>query len=133
MGVWLRNIGDKTAHWQGKERDNSFMGNCFACHSLSSPLTDGFKHGKVFLDQFTPQLLQAPLYYTDGQINDEVCVHGSFLQSKMYRAGVNCIDCHDSHSMKLKIEGNGLCLQCHSSETFNVKSHYGHSESSAGA
>ena len=42
-GQWLRSLGDKTAHWQGKKRDNTFMDGCFSCHSLRSPLTDGFK------------------------------------------------------------------------------------------
>ena len=35
--------------------------------------------------------------------------------------------------MKLKIEGNGLCLQCHGAEVYNEKSHHQHEESSAGA
>ncbi len=75
----------------------------------------------------------APNYYADGQIKEEVYVYGSFLQSKMYTAGVNCLDCHDKHSMKLKIEGNGLCLQCHSNEIYNTKDHHQHDENSSGA
>jgi len=109
------------------------MDNCFACHSLRSPLTDGFKANKPFLEQFTPQLPAAPNYHADGQIKEEVYVYGSFLQSKMYGAGVNCLDCHDKHTMKIKIEGNGLCLQCHSGETYNVKAHHQHQENSQGA
>jgi hypothetical protein len=132
-GQWLRSIGDKTAHWQGEKRDNSFMNNCFACHALRAPLTDGIKTNQPFLDQFMPQLPSTPTYYADGQIKEEVYVYGSFLQSKMYGKGVNCIDCHDKHTMKLKIEGNGLCLQCHDAEVYNEKSHHQHEESSTGA
>ena len=132
-GQWLRGLGDKTAHWQGVERDNSFMDNCFSCHALRSPLTDGIKLNTPFLDQFTPQLPSAPNYFADGQIKEEVYVYGSFLQSKMYGKGVNCLDCHDKHTMKLKIEGNGLCLQCHGGEVYNVKSHHQHEEFSTGA
>ena len=132
-GQWLRAVGDKTATWQGVKRDNSFMDNCFACHALRAPLTDGFKPNTPFLQQFMPQLPTAPNYHADGQIKEEVYVYGSFLQSKMYGKGVNCIDCHDKHTMKLKIEGNGLCLQCHGGEVYNVKSHHQHQESSAGA
>jgi len=131
--VWLRSVGDKTAHWQGKKRDNSFMDNCFSCHALRAPLTDGIKANTPFLDQFMPQLPSSPNYYSDGQIKEEVYVYGSFLQSKMYAKGVNCLDCHDKHTMKLKIEGNGLCLQCHGGEVYNVKSHHQHQESSTGA
>jgi len=132
-GQWLRNLGDKTAHWQGKKRDNAFMDNCFACHSLRSPLTDGFKANQPFLDQFTPDPPSAPNYHADGQIKEEVYVYGSFLQSKMFAKGVNCLDCHDKHTMKIKIEGNGLCLQCHRGENYNVKSHHQHQEKSSGA
>ena len=132
-GQWLRSLGDKTAHWQGKKRDNTFMDGCFSCHSLRSPLTDGFKPNTPFLDQFTPQLLAPPNYHADGQIKEEVYVYGSFLQSKMYKAGVNCLDCHDKHTMKLTIEGNGLCLQCHGAEVYNVKEHHQHDDNSSGA
>ncbi len=132
-GQWLRGVGDKTAHWQGEARDNDFMDNCFACHSLRAPLTDGIKANTAFLDQFMPNLLAAPLYHADGQIKEEDYVYGSFLQSKMFAAGVNCLDCHDQHTMKVKIEGNGLCLQCHGAEVYQVKSHHQHEESSTGA
>ena len=44
---------------------------------------------------------------------EEVYVYGSFLQSKMYREGVRCTDCHDAHSANLRSEGNSLCTRCH--------------------
>lgn len=132
-GLWLRKLGEKTAHWQGPKRDNSFMDNCHACHSLRSPLTDGITPKKAFLDQFSPQLIAAPNYHADGQIKEEVYVYGSFLQSKMFTAGVNCLDCHDKHTMKLNVEGNGLCAQCHSPQVFDNKSHHQHPVNSAGA
>ncbi len=132
-GKWLRSIGEKTAHWEGKKRDNRFMDGCFACHSLRTSLTDGITPKAAFLDQFTPQLLSSPNYHADGQIKEEVYVYGSFLQSKMFTAGVNCLDCHDKHTMKLKFEGNTTCLQCHGAETYNAKSHHQHEEMSEGA
>jgi len=132
-GLWLRSIGEKTAHWQGEPRNNAFMDGCFACHALRAPLTDGLEANKAFLDQFTPQLPAAPNYHADGQIKEEVYVYGSFLQSKMFAKGVNCLDCHDKHTMKLKVEGNGLCLQCHGAEVFNVKEHHQHEDNSTGA
>ncbi|MCL1037214.1 tetratricopeptide repeat protein [Shewanella submarina] len=131
-GIWRRLPGQKIASWQGEKRDNSFMDSCFACHSLRTPLTDGFQPGKHFLDQFSPQLINAPMYHADGQIKEEVYVYGSFMQSKMARAGVNCLDCHDSHTMKLKAEGNGLCLQCHSPEHYNLQTHLQHQPNTPG-
>jgi len=77
-------------------------------------------------------MLNAPMYHADGQIKEEVYVYGSFLQSKMFKSGVNCLDCHDKHTMKLKIEGNGLCLQCHGSEVYNVPTHHQHELESTG-
>ena len=108
------------------------MDTCFACHSLRTPLTDGIDPHSPFLDQFTPNMITSPLYFADGQIKEEVYVYGSFLQSKMYQAGVMCQDCHDPHSMQLKALGNGTCLQCHSPSEYNVPTHHGHSISGEG-
>jgi len=130
---WQFSKDQATASWHGAKPDNQFMDTCFACHALRSPLTDGIDPEKKFLDQFNPQLLLSPLYYSDGQIKEEVYVYGSFLQSKMYAADVNCLDCHDKHTMKIKIEGNGLCLQCHKGNVFNNPTHHNHLESSQGA
>ena len=63
-----------------------------------------------------PQNISPPLYYADGQILDEDYEFGSFTQSKMYMNDVKCSDCHDSHSIKFKFEGNALCTQCHRPE-----------------
>ncbi|KGJ89238.1 multiheme c-type cytochrome [Thalassotalea sp. ND16A] len=133
QGAWHRKAGQNTAKWQGEKRDNSFMEQCFACHALRAPLTDGIDPKKAFLDQFSPQFIQSPNYHVDGQIKEEVYVYGSFLQSKMYANGVNCIDCHDQHTMKIKIAGNGLCLQCHASEVFDKPEHHNHQANSDGA
>ncbi|MFQ3199116.1 MAG: putative CXXCH cytochrome family protein [Paraglaciecola sp.] len=133
VNQWLITPEQDTAIWQGKARDNRFMDSCFACHALRAPLEDGFKANKPFLDQFTPSFVIPPNYFADGQIKEEVYVYGSFLQSKMYDRGVNCLDCHDSHTMKLKIQGNGLCLQCHKASVFETKGHYKHEPMSQGA
>ena len=126
LGKWLLKDGDRIAHWQGEKRDNKFMASCFGCHSLRSPLNDGINTNTDYLDQFTPSLLIPPLYFEDGQIREEVYVYGSFLQSRMYEAGVNCIDCHNPHTMKVKVEGNGLCLQCHSATAYEGEQHTKH-------
>ncbi len=86
---------------------------CARCHSRRTLINDPFKHGSPLLDNVVPALLRQGLYHADGQVLDEVYVYGSFLQSKMYQAGVRCSDCHNSHTVKLKAEGNALCVQCH--------------------
>lgn len=133
LGQWLLSEGEAVATWQGAKRDNTFMDTCFACHSLRSPLNDGVQPELPFLDQFSPTLLGSPLYHPDGQIKEEVYVYGSFLQSKMFAAGVNCLDCHDSHTMKVKVANNGLCLQCHNSQNYQTQQHLNHPFESDGA
>ena len=86
---------------------------CAYCHSRRQSLGVGQQQGHGQLDATLPATLRPEFYHADGQIDGEVYVFGSFTQSKMYAAGVTCTDCHDPHSTQLKIEGNGLCLQCH--------------------
>lgn len=122
----LKNSEGKPATKEQKQQRGKFMDTCFACHSLRSPMTDGFTPNKAFLDQFSPTLLTQPLYHADGQIKEEVYVYGSFLQSKMFAEGVTCLDCHDPHSMKVKVQNNGLCLQCHNAEIYQQPKHINH-------
>jgi predicted CXXCH cytochrome family protein len=61
---------------------------------------------------------------------DEVYNYGSFKQSKMFAAGVTCSDCHEPHSARLRLTGDGLCLQCHASDKYAAVSHHGHEGSS---
>ena len=86
---------------------------CAPCHARRHPLTPEPRPGTPLLDNYMPALLRGELYHADGQIDDEVYVYGSFVQSKMYMRGVRCTDCHDPHSLALKAEGDALCVQCH--------------------
>lgn len=111
-------------------RNRSHIDMCGGCHSRRSTL-QGKAPGGRFEDRFRLSLLEEGLYFEDGQINDEVFVLGSFLQSRMHQAGVTCMNCHDSHSGRLKIEGNGLCAQCHNPLAYDVAGHAGHSPDQA--
>ncbi len=106
---------------------------CARCHSRRSQLTDEAIAGQPFLDGFHPALLTEGLYHPDGQIQDEVYVWGSFLQSRMYQAGVTCSDCHDPHAANVRIPGDTVCYQCHPSERYATGKHHFHAEGSAGA
>jgi predicted CXXCH cytochrome family protein len=59
---------------------------------------------------------------------DEVYNYGSFKQSKMFAAGVTCSDCHEPHGAKLRSPGDGVCLQCHSSDKYAAIAHHQHAE-----
>ncbi len=106
---------------------------CAQCHSRRSAISDDYQPGKSFSDHYMPRLLDEGMYFADGQIQDEVYVYGSFLQSKMYHKGVTCSDCHEPHSLQLRQEGNGVCLQCHTAEKFDSKKHHFHESDSKGA
>jgi predicted CXXCH cytochrome family protein len=106
---------------------------CAPCHSRRSTLREGRLPGEPLLDTHRPALLAAGLYEADGQIRDEVYVWGSFLQSRMYAAGVNCSDCHEPHSLALRAEGNALCGQCHQPAVYDQVSHHHHAADSPAA
>ncbi len=90
---------------------------CAACHSRRSAFEgDSPPPGAAFSDHYGLALLRDGLYHADGQIDDEVYVLGSFLQSKMRARGVRCGNCHDPHSTRTLTEGNGICTQCHNAQ-----------------
>ena len=106
---------------------------CAPCHARRSPLGDGHEIGKPLLDAYRPSLLDPGLYHADGQMDGEVYNYGSFLQSRMYAAGVTCSSCHEPHSLKLRAEGNALCGQCHQPATFDTAAHHHHETGGPGS
>jgi tetratricopeptide (TPR) repeat protein len=99
---------------------------CAPCHSRRSEIGDYDHRQTALLENLLPSVLEEGLYHADGQIQQEVYVYGSFLQSKMYRNDVRCGDCHDVHSLRLVKEGNDLCLQCHRADTYDTPDHHFH-------
>jgi hypothetical protein len=99
--------------------------SCGRCHSRRGVITDSYEYGKPLLDTHRVALLDDGLYHADGRILDEVYVYGSFVQSKMYRAGVTCSDCHNPHSGELHTgpDPNTVCGQCHLSTKFATTDH----------
>ncbi len=106
---------------------------CARCHARRSQLDDDFVPGDNFRDHYLPSLLTDMLYFPDGKINDEVYVYGSFKQSLMYKAGVTCNDCHNTHSLELKAKGDNVCQQCHLATTYATPAHHFHDTESSGA
>lgn len=122
-GLWTPSgTGSPTPHPQ----DGVEVEVCAPCHSRREPLKEGFLASDPFLDSFEPELLAPGRYYADGQVEGEVYEWGSFVQSRMYAAGVRCSDCHDPHAGKLHAEGNKLCVRCHEPARFDVESHSHH-------
>lgn len=101
---------------------------CGRCHSRRGIISAEYEYGLPLADTHRPALLNPPLYHDDGQIREEVYVYGSFIQSRMYQAGVTCSDCHNPHSLQLKTgaEPSDVCTQCHLPSKFAVTEHHQH-------
>ncbi|MCA9145321.1 MAG: tetratricopeptide repeat protein [Planctomycetaceae bacterium] len=126
-GYGLAKLKDKSTKPQ--------LDTCFQCHSRRRIVKRGYKPGEDYYDYFANELLLAHTYHADGQILDEVYVHGSFIQSKMYHKGIRCTDCHDPHTARLKHDGNQVCTSCHqhSAGKYDSPTHHRHNVGSKGA
>lgn len=110
----------------GGTTSKQFIESCAPCHSRRTSFGQNYHTESEFYNNHRPQNISPPFYYSDGQILDEDYEFGSFTQSKMYMNDVKCSDCHDSHSLKFKLEGNALCTQCHRAEEFDTYQHHFH-------
>ena len=104
---------------------------CGRCHARRSEMSEKWEPGHWLQDTHA---IAAPLardvYWPDGQMRDvaEAYNYVPFKQSKMFAAGVTCSNCHDPHSGKQRIAGDGICLQCHASEVYAGTKHSHHQQ-----
>jgi Flp pilus assembly protein TadD len=107
---------------------------CGRCHARRSEISEDWVPGRWLSDTHA---IAAPLagdvYWPDGQMRDvqESYNYVPFKQSKMFAAGVTCSDCHDPHSGKPRIAGEGVCLQCHAQENYASAKHSHHEPTNA--
>lgn len=106
---------------------------CGVCHARRGQFADEGIHGRALGDTHQVATLQPDLYFPDGQMRDEVYNHGSFLESRMNAHGVTCSDCHEPHSQKLVVPGNGVCTQCHLATKYDAATHHHHPTGSKAA
>ena len=131
---WIMNTGTGiAAHPAAAEQKPQQPESCGRCHARRATIAPEYEYGRPLADTHMPSLLDEHLYFADGQIQDEVYVYGSFLQSRMYRAGVTCTSCHEPHSATLRSgpDPNSVCAQCHLPETFATAAHAGHESAAA--
>jgi predicted CXXCH cytochrome family protein len=131
--TWVFDPDSVTARRSVPRRSDQLVQMCSRCHSRRSVATEDYYHGGSLLDTHWPSLLEEDLYFADGQILEEVYVYASFLQSRMYKAGVVCSDCHEPHSMKVYSQGNALCYRCHMATEYGTRKHHFHDPSKPGA
>lgn len=130
--LWAENnqLGDSSFVLNSGRTQEDQVNMCAGCHARRVKLTEVMNSYTPFDEQFRLQTINTAYYFADGQIREEDYVFGSFVQSKMFHENVKCTDCHNAHSGALKIEGNGLCLQCHE-PVYNSKEHHFHEENTA--
>ncbi len=130
---WVMDSKTGTARRSQPRETSVEIETCARCHSRRGQFWADYTPGQPILDTHRVQLLTPGLYHADGQMQDEVYNYGSFLQSKMAHAGVTCSDCHDPHSLKLRVPANQVCAQCHNPGKYDTAAHHFHKPDSAGA
>ncbi|TYK64855.1 multiheme c-type cytochrome [Colwellia echini] len=107
---------------------------CAQCHSRRTQISNNdHVQGNAFGERYLLDLISSDNYHADGQVYNENFVYGSFLQSKMYKNGVVCSDCHNPHTTELKLPVETLCLQCHQANNYATEKHHKHQSDSSGA
>jgi tetratricopeptide (TPR) repeat protein len=132
---WDRNLGKGlTANMKVASAESQIQ-VCAECHARRQVLADNYNPGDNYWDHYGTELLSRLTYHPDGQVEDEVFEHGSYLQSKMYHKNIRCTDCHEPHTAKLKHEGNKLCTSCHQHPAgkYDTPLHHHHKEGTKGA
>lgn len=128
--------GKKTAGsflTSGKESDQiTVINTCAPCHARAGEISPNKVVSNELLDNYIPELPSNQFFYADGQMRDEDYNYTSFLQSKMFRYGVSCIDCHEPHSGKVYQIDNQLCMRCHE-DKYDMPTHTFHAVNTAGA
>ncbi len=133
-GTWTFAPGDSIATRTAPRSSNTQIETCAPCHARRRVVDHGFAPGRPLLDTHRPDILEVGLYHSDGQILEEVYVYGSFVQSRMFMAGVTCSDCHDPHSLqRTRTEGNAVCARCHLHTVYDTPDHHFHEAGTAGA
>ncbi len=101
---------------------------CGLCHARRAGFDEDWVPGRSLSQTHLVEPLARNTYFSDGQIRDveEPYNYTPFEQSKMFAAGVTCSDCHEPHSSKLRLSGDGVCLQCHASGKYAGAEHRHH-------
>ncbi len=131
--VWRMDAATGIARRAGPAPSRREIETCARCHARRGLVDDRDVHGRPLLDTHRPALLVPDFYHPDGQILGEVYEYGSFLQSRMYRAGVTCSDCHDPHSLRTPQPLAATCARCHAPERFDTTAHHHHRVGSPGS
>jgi predicted CXXCH cytochrome family protein len=101
---------------------------CGLCHARRAAFREDWIPGQWLSQTHVVEPLARNAYHADGQIRDieEPYNYTPFKQGRMFAAGVTCSDCHEPHSAKLRLPGEGVCLQCHAPDKYADVKHRHH-------
>ena len=131
--VWTIDPATGNARRSSPRTSEREIMTCARCHARRGQIHEDYLHGQPVGDDYRVALLDSDLYFPDGQIKEEVYEYGSFVQSRMFHAGVTCSDCHEPHGLKLRAEGNQVCLQCHAAPKYDSARHHFHKLGAGGS
>ncbi|HEX4379239.1 MAG TPA: c-type cytochrome [Candidatus Acidoferrum sp.] len=131
---------------------------CIQCHSQGRPVQNpiegryfdwpvGYRVGSNLRDFWKLEdhkLGEATFtHYADGTAHKNRMQGNDFVQSVMYRRGVTCFDCHDTHGTdnyaQLRKPAEAICLDCHGPmspngpRTATLEEHTHHKQGSSGS
>lgn len=91
----------------------------------------------ALFDHRIPYIFPRALYHPDGQILEEDYEYGSFVQSAMFRQGVQCRNCHSIRTQQYYPNDNSLCTHCHlgrhPADQYDTPKHHHHPADNPGA
>jgi len=131
--AWVMDPATGIARRTAPRANRMEVETCGLCHARRGQVWPDSGAGQILAQTQRVSLLDEGLYFADGQQDDEVYEYGSFVQSKMYRAGVTCSDCHDAHRSTTRATGNAVCATCHLPTRYDTTAHTHHVAGTAGA
>jgi tetratricopeptide (TPR) repeat protein len=116
-----------------KEQNNA---TCAGCHAKAVVLTNTFRPGDRFFNNFGLVTLESPDYYPDGRDLGENYTYTSWLMSPCVKSGkLDCLHCHTSsgrYKFKADDKANQACMPCHKEKVDNPTKHTHHKADSPG-
>ena len=101
---WKMDVAKQTKIPEAVIKNDTLIETCARCHARATRFSDQYIHGHSLLQTHIPTTIDPEHYYMDGQIKEEDYEYGSFLQSKMYAAGVTCTNCHEQKKTGMNTE-----------------------------
>ncbi len=130
---WVMDTAGGIARRSAPRSNRMEVETCGLCHARRGQVWPDSAPGQLLAQTQRVSVLDEGLYFADGQQRDEVYEYGSFLQSRMYRAGVTCGDCHEPHKSTTRFAGNLVCATCHLQAKYDTTAHTHHTANTAGA